>query len=111
MNYFSHLKNKWEIKSNFQFAIIFIVFGITGSTSLKIAKTILEFLNIAPTLFDDVFLGLFWYWILRILIIFPVYQILLIIFGFIFFQFKFFWEFEKKILKRMGIKRFFTEKP
>jgi hypothetical protein len=35
--------------------------------------------------------------------------VLLILFGTIFFQFPFFWEFEKKILRRMGFKRFFPE--
>jgi len=44
------------------------------------------------------------------MVVFPAYQLLLLCFGTIFFQFKFFWEFEKKILKRMGFKRFFKEK-
>ncbi len=110
MNYFNHLKNKWGITSNSQFTIIFIVFGITGSTSVKVTKPILEFLGFYPNIFEDIFLGSLWYWILRILIIFPIYQVLLIIFGTLFFQFKFFWEFEKKILSRMGFKRFFSEK-
>ncbi|MEC7619844.1 MAG: DUF6787 family protein, partial [Bacteroidota bacterium] len=46
---------------------------------------------------------------LRILIIFPIYQILLILVAIVFFQFKFFWEFEKKILKRMGLKFLFKK--
>jgi len=33
------------------------------------------------------------YTLLRILIIFPIYQILLILVATVFFQFKFFWEF------------------
>ena len=51
----------------------------------------------------------FLFWTLRILIIFPVYQLLLIIFGWLFGQFHFFWAFEKKMLSRMGFKRFFNE--
>jgi hypothetical protein len=35
--------------------------------------------------------------------------VLLVLFGALFFQFSFFWEFEKKILRRMGFKRFFPE--
>jgi hypothetical protein len=33
----------------------------------------------------------------------------LIIIGALFFQFSFFWNFEKKILKRIGFKRFFKD--
>lgn len=109
MSYFKKLKEKWDVKSNFQFLIIFIVFGITGSSSVVVAKPIMEVLGILPVYFEDIFLGNVVYWMLRILVIFPVYQILLLLFGILFFQFKFFWNFEKKILSRMGFKRFFTD--
>ena len=108
MGYFKKLKEKWDVKSNFQFLIIFIVFGITGSSSVVLAKPIMEVLGILPVYFEDIFLGNVVYWMLRILIIFPVYQILLLLLGTLFFQFKFFLNFEKKILSRMGFKRFFT---
>ena len=38
-----------------------------------------------------------------ILLIFPVYQILLVAFGWLFGQFKFFWNMEKKMLRRLGL--------
>ena len=34
------------------------------------------------------------------------YQMLLVFFGWLFGQFQFFWEFEKKMLRRFGLKRF-----
>ena len=43
---------------------------------------------------------------LRLIIVFPVYQVLILIIGFLFGQFKFFWAFEKKMLVRLGFKRF-----
>jgi hypothetical protein len=46
------------------------------------------------------------FWPIRILIIFPIYQILIVIIGTLFGQFKFFWSFEKKMLVRLGFKRF-----
>ena len=98
------LKNKWGIKSNFQFLIIFIVFGITGSTSVVLGKPILDFFSISPNLFSEIPFGNLLYFILRLIIIFPLYQVLLIIFGAIFFQFSFFWELEKKVLRKMGFK-------
>ncbi|RZL40902.1 MAG: diacylglyceryl transferase, partial [Pedobacter sp.] len=43
------------------------------------------------------------YYPLYIILIFPIYQVLLVSFGSIFGQFKFFWEFEKKMLRSMGL--------
>lgn len=105
-----YLKKKWGITSNTQLAVIFIVFAITGSASAKLAAPLLEFLGVQPSDFVEVPLGMVYYTLLRILIIFPIYQILLIIVATLFFQFKFFWEFEKKILKRMGLKFLFEKK-
>jgi len=109
MGYFDRLKAKWGIVSNKQLIIIFIVFGLTGSSSVKVARPFLDYIGLHPDAFGDLFLGSFLYWIIRLLVIFPLYQVLLILFGAVFFQFSFFWEFEKKILRRMGFKRFFPE--
>lgn len=95
------LKERWGIESNFQIAIIFIVFAITGSTASYIGKPILGFLNITTETFNTVL-----YWIIRILILFIMYQFLLVFFGWLFGQHKFFWNFEKKMLSRFGLKRF-----
>ncbi len=104
------LKIRWNIKSNFQMFIIFIVFGLTGSFSLKLAKPILYFFGFNREIFNNIFLGDFIYWFLRLTIIFPIYQLLLIFFGFLFFQFSFFWELEKKILTKIGLGKFFNKK-
>ncbi len=95
------LKQKWNINSNFQLFIIFFVFAITGSLSLCVAKPLLSFLNIKQEL-----LPAWIFWPLRIFIIFPIYQVLIVFIGALFGQFKFFWEFEKKILFRIGFKKF-----
>ena len=91
------LKKRWGINSNWQVIIILIVFTITGSTSVYIAKPVIEFLGITKDL------GGFIYWFLRILIIFPLYQVLLISYGWLFGQFNFFWNFVRKFLSRMGL--------
>lgn len=95
------LKERWGIESNFQIAIIFIVFAITGSTASYIGKPILGYLNITPQTFSTVL-----YWTIRILILFIMYQFLLVFFGWLFGQLTFFWNFEKKMLSRLGFKRF-----
>ena len=95
---FQKLKKRWGIESNFQLAIIFIVFAITGSMSVKLGQPLLELLDVSADRF-----GSFLYYLLRILLIFPLYQVLLVFFGTLFFQFKFFWEFEKKMLRKMRL--------
>ena len=98
------LKEKWGITSNFQLFIICIVFAITGSFSVLITEPVILFLfgnidGLNPLLS----------WLLRILVIFPIYQALLLFFGFIFFQYKFFYQFEKKFLKKIGLKFLFRD--
>ena len=97
------LKQRWGITSNFQLVIIFIVFAITGSSSVYVAKPFLSLIGLARDNFSEAWWGGMLYWILRILLIFPFYQILLVIYGWLFGQFKFFWGFEKKMLNRMGL--------
>jgi len=93
INMFERLKKKWGIKSNKRLIIIFIVFAITGSTAAKIATPVASIFGI-----DD-HLSPFIYWPLRLLLIFPIYQILLIIFGWLFGEFYFFLNFVKKMLR------------
>ncbi|TLP79634.1 DUF6787 family protein [Maribacter sp. ACAM166] len=97
------LKERWGISSNFQLIIIFFVFSITGSSSIYVAKPFLTFIGLQQSNFPDTWWGGTLYWSLRILLIFPFYQILLVIYGWLLGQFKFFWEFEKKMLRRIGL--------
>lgn len=95
------LKEKWGITSNFQLIIILLVFSITGSVAIVIAKPVLNLIGLERTTVVP------WiFWPIRILIVFPIYQILILIIGALFGQFKFFWNFEKKMLSRLGLKRF-----
>lgn len=94
------LKEKWNITSNLQLLVILIVFAITGSLALWISKPLLTLLSIKKDL-----LSVWIFWPARIIIIFTTYQILILLIGGIFGQFKFFWEFEKKFLIRLGFKK------
>ncbi|MDG2372272.1 MAG: diacylglyceryl transferase [Flavobacteriaceae bacterium] len=98
------LKKKWGVNSDFQLFVIFVVFGITGSASVFLEESLLNLFTISPELFSNFPLGNILYFLLRIIITSLLYQVLLIFFGTIFFQFKFFWKFEKKILRRLGVK-------
>jgi|TARA_B100001175_G_C19109578_1_gene449028 hypothetical protein len=103
MEWMNKLKLKWGIESNFQIILILIVFAITGSLSLVVSDPILNFIglekeNVNPWIFTP----------LRLIIVFPVYQVLILIIGFVFGQFKFFWQFEKKMLIKMGFSKYFN---
>lgn len=89
---------RWGLTSATQVVIVLVVFAITGSTSAYITKPILNFLGIVSQDYHPVL-----YWFLRIVLILPVYKVLLIFFGTIFGQHKFFWNFVKKMLIRMGL--------
>jgi len=87
----------FRVENISQLTIVFIVFGITGSLSVVVGKYFLIFIFGEDLVNND------FYWLLRLILIFPVYQILLIVVGTLFGQFKYFWEIEKKILVKMGL--------
>jgi manganese efflux pump family protein len=94
----SNFKQRWNITSNWQLIVIIIVFAVTGSSSAYLAKPFLAFLGITK---NNVSLWI--YYPLYIILIFPVYQVLLVFFGFLFGQFKFFWQFEFKMLRQLKL--------
>lgn len=91
------LKERWNIVSDWQLLLVFLVFAVTGSTSAKFAGPVTQLIGIT----DD--LGWYIYWPVRILIIFPIYQILLVTFGWLYGEFDFFWTFEKKMIRYTGL--------
>ena len=92
------LKERWGIESNWQVVVIFIVFAITGTTASKLAAPLTEFIGLHRETTNP-----YIFWPVRILLIFPIYQVLLVFFGWVFGQFDFFWNMEKKMLKRIGL--------
>ena len=99
------LKEKWGIESNKAIVAILIVFAINGSFAAWVARPVCDFFGLTKELLNP------WiYWPLRILLIFPIYQLTLPIVGWFFGQFKFFWNFEKKFLKRLGFGFLFKNK-
>jgi len=99
------LKERWGLTSNWQIIAILIVFSVNGSFAAWVAGPITNYFGLSSETTQPYVL----YLILRILLIFPIYQITLPLVGWLFGQFKFFWNFEKKMLKRIGFKRFFPE--
>ena len=97
----NRLKKKWGITSNYQIMVILLVFSITGSIAVVITNPVLKLIGL-----DKYLVSPWIFWPIRIFIIFPIYQVLIVIIGALFGQFKFFWAFEKKMLVRFGFKYF-----
>ena len=92
------LKKGWGITSNIQLFLILLVFAINGSFAAWVAEPVTNFFGLTKESISS------WiYWPLRILLIFPIYQVTLPIVGFLLGQFKFFWDFEKKFLRKIGL--------
>ena len=100
---FKKLENKWILKYRWEMIRVFMVFAFTGTSSLYIGRPIIALLGITKENLTPIV-----YWVLFIIIGLIFYQILLVTYGWLFGQFKFFWEFEKKMLSRLGLKRFFN---
>ena len=71
--------------------MVFLVFGISGSLSVYISGPFLDYLNYKKYINNNILQI-----ILRLLIIFPIYQIILLAVASILGEFKYFWNFEKK---------------
>ncbi len=102
---FKRLEKKWIVEYRWEMIRIFIVFAITGSSSLLIGRPFIKFIGITREN-----LNIFIYWVLFLVISLIFYQILLVTFGWLLGQFKFFWAFEKKMLSRFGLGKFFEKK-
>lgn len=98
---FKKLENKWIVDAKWEMIRIFIVFAITGSSSVFVGRPIMKLIGITKENLNPLL-----YWLLFIIIGLIFYQILLVFFGWLFGQGKFFWEFEKKMLKRFGFGKF-----
>tara|TARA_B100001059_G_scaffold50571_1_gene43746 strand:- start:128 stop:559 length:432 start_codon:yes stop_codon:yes gene_type:complete len=102
---FKKLEKKWKLTFRWEMIRVFMVFALTGSSSALIGRPILKIIGVTKDNFQPLV-----YWILYLLIGFLFYQILLVTFGWLFGQFKFFWDFEKKMIKRMKLGFLLNEK-
>lgn len=88
----SRLKEKWGIQGTTQIILILLVFSLAGSTAVALKQVYFSFLG-----FDEN--TNFWIkTIAYLLFLFPSYQILLLLYGFLLGQFGFFWQKELKMV-------------
>ncbi len=92
-NWIERLKNRWQVKNVWQVVVILIVFACTGFTVLFIKKPLLTWL--AGDGGNSTLASVLYY-----VFILPLYNAILLAYGFVFGQFQFFYAFEKRMLER-----------
>ena len=91
--FLQRLQTKWKLESLLEVVLVLVVFACTGFTILFIKNPILDFFGVEKGGFVNT--------VLYLLLVLPLYQLVLLIYGFIFGQFTFFWEKEKQIFRRV----------
>jgi len=94
VNWIDKLQHRWKVKSAFQVFIILIVFACTGLTVLFLKRPVFSYF------FNDGPMPL-WVSVVYYILILPIYNVFLLFYGFIFGQFRFFWNFEKRFFSRI----------
>jgi hypothetical protein len=90
------LRIKWGLKSYFQVVLILVVFALTGLSAVSVKVWIYNYFELGDNL------SLLSRILLFVCITLPVYQSLLLFYGLLFGQFRFFWEKEKKLFRLIG---------
>ncbi|MEZ4805338.1 MAG: DUF6787 family protein [Bacteroidia bacterium] len=90
MSFLDKLQKRWKVQTIQQVILILIVFACTGY-SIILIKHLIGINSETSTLNRIIFY----------IAVLPIYNILLLIYGYIFGQFKFFLEFEKRFFKRI----------
>src|SRR5690349_11145040 len=96
-SWIERLKQKWKLENAWQVVIVLVVFACTGFTVFFIKKPLLRLL--AGDSSDTWTASMLYY-----LLILPVYNVLLLAYGFLFGQFHFFWEFDNRFFRRFFAK-------
>lgn len=91
------LKQRWNVKNGLDVVIILLVFACTGFSILYIKRGLFALAGLT----DDTPAWL--RWTINIVIILPLYQIVLLAWGWIWGKFSFFWAFEKRMFSRIGM--------
>lgn len=94
MKWIEYLQRRWRVKSVWQVFSILLVFACTGFTVLFLKKPIYHALQINE--YTPVWQKI----IVWVVLILPLYNVLLLIYGFFLGEFSFFWLFVNKVIRR-----------
>lgn len=92
MNWQDKLKQRWKLSSIWDVWVVLLVFALTGTSVMLLRR----FLQAEFDWAAEKWFVYTYYWL-----ILPVYNLLLLMYGFLFGKFRFFWEFEKRFFRRI----------
>ena len=81
----NNLINFFGANSKFHLLKIFIIFGLAGSLSVFLSDPLLQLVSI-----ENFISNKFFYWVIRLILIFPIYQFVLIFLALVFGEFGYF---------------------
>ena len=84
--------------SKFHLFKIFIIFGLAGSLSVILSDPLLDLVSIEKYISNNIF-----YWVVRLILIFPIYQFVLIVVALVFGEFSYFKKFFIKFINYFKI--------
>ena len=90
----NNLINFFGANSKLHLIKIFIIFGLAGSLSVVLSEPLLQLVSIEKFISNK-----FFYWLIRLILIFPIYQFVLIGLALVFGEFRYFKKFFKKFIK------------
>ncbi len=90
VSFVNRLKQRWNVEKAWMVWVILLVFALTGFTVMYLKKFV------KPYLGED-----WWVDVVYYVLILPVYNVLLLTYGFCLGQFRYFWNFEKRFFKRI----------
>jgi hypothetical protein len=91
------LKQRWNVKNGWDVLIILLVFACTGFSILYIKRALFDLVGLTKETSPSWLL-----WTVNIVIILPLYQVVLLAWGWIWGKFAFFLEFEKRMFRSIG---------
>jgi hypothetical protein len=90
VSFLKKLQDRWKVESTLQVVLILTVFALTGTTIVYLKGFLKPYIGDA-----------WWIDIVYYIAILPVYNLVLLIYGFILGQGSYFWNFEKKFFNRI----------
>lgn len=93
------LKTRWNLSSGMQVVLVLLVFTCTGISVMFLKDPLYRWVGIDEQ--TSAWVSIPFY----IIAILPAYQIILLFYGFIFGQFSFFWNFEKRMFSHIFSKK------
>ncbi len=89
------LKERWNVKTGWDVVIILLVFACTGFSILYLKRLIYGWIGL------DAQSAAWLRWLVALVVVLPLYQVVLLVWGWLFGKFTFFWAFEKRMMARI----------